>query len=131
MKSTLDILSTFKQAIDPIVANLIDGKVLLRQSEKGDQKTNVILGILNNPGTYVQQGIVNVNPECLGISEEKPDMQTLKSIVDVLLPMFDDKSISANGITIHCSIDDDKGIFKDQDKENKFFYNIRVNFVTL
>ena len=131
MKSSFDILSTMKQKLDPILDDVITGKVLLRQSERNDQLENVVLGILNNPGTYVQEGFMNVNPECVGLSEEKPNMERLKTIVDLILPELDDKVITVGTTTLHVTVDGDNGIFKDQDKGNKFFYNIRVNFVTL
>lgn len=131
MKSSFDILSGIYQVIRPAVVGLIDGGCYLYNEPNGDQKENVSVNLLANPIEYVQSATVNVNVHVSGLNEHQANLARMKQIVDVVLPLLDEKEYEVSGTTLHLSIDDDKGVYKDVDNSGKFYYNVRVNCITL
>lgn len=133
MRLTFDILSEFyKAANTDEVRAAISGKIYIGPEPNNDQLENVSFGVLANPGNYVQDGIVNMNISAMGAGNGRPDLDSLKRICDIVVPIFDDKTIGGlPGPTLHVTIDDDKGPFKDQYTDGKFYQNIRLNFITL
>ena len=99
----------------------------------GDQTENVCLNLLTNPIAYTQQGIVNVNTHVMGINEEVANAARMKVIMEIIYPLMDNKTywMEDDAITLHLQIEDDKGIFRSVEQKGKFFYNLRINFLTL
>lgn len=131
MKSTFDILSTLYQVLNPIASPLINGGVYIGDEPERSQKENISLNLIANPIGYVQSATGNVNIHVLGIHEKGANLKRIKEIVDVILPELNDKVHRVGGTTLHVTIEDDKGVFSDNDNQGKFYYNIRVNLITL
>ena len=131
MKSTLNILGTVYSKINPIMASKITGKVYIGDAPDNDQGENITLNCLTNPIDYVQKGIMNVNIELMGIEKGVPNQIRFSEILTDLLPLLDDVDIWNEGTTVQVRIDDDKGIFKSNEQEGKYFYNLRVAYSAL
>ena len=131
MKSSFDILSALYQIIEPEVE--ISGKVIIGEETMGDQNENVCLNLLNNPIEYTQQGILNVNVFVMGDNDQRPNMYRMRELVNCIFPLLDNQVhyLEKDEITLHLKIEDDKGVFKSFENKGKFFYNIRVQFLTL
>lgn len=134
MTSTFDILTTAHEAVSAAISSTLTGNVFLFNVPDGEeQKENVVLNVLVNPGTYVQDGIMNVNLEMLELEKGRPNSVRMKEIMDLIVPVFDQKTIRKGdgSVTLHTEIDRDMGLFKDRESSQKYFYNLRVRFVTL
>lgn len=131
MQSSFDILSGIYQVILPVVSGEVSGGCYLNSEPNGDGKENVIIGLLTNPINYLQKAVVNVNISVNGLNEHQANLARTKTILDLILPLLDDKEYYVGTTTMHLSIDDDKGVFKDRNNLGKFVYNIRVNCITL
>ena len=130
MRSSFDILSGIYQVIRPVVVPTITGGCYLNEEPK-DMKENVSINLLANPIAYLQQAIVNVNIHVRGLSENQANLARMKEIVDLIIPLLDDNEYLISGVTLHLSIDDDKGVYKDVDNTGKYYYNLRVNCITI
>jgi len=96
-----------------------------------DQLENVSINVIANPGGYVQSATLNVNIHVMGLDDHQPNHARMKQLLDLVLPALDDATHTIGSTTIHVDVLDDKGVFKDQENHGKFFYNIRVNCITL
>ena len=94
-------------------------------------KENVSVNLLSNPVSYVQSSTVNVNVHVRGLNENQANLARMKTIVDLIIPLLDEKVYDVAGVPLHLTIEDDKGVFKDVDNTGKYFYNLRVNCITL
>lgn len=134
MRSSYEILSATHfvvaqaLAVDPIN---ITGEVIIGQQPMGSQKEDVTLNMLNNPGGYIQSGILNFNLYVQGYEGEKPNLIRMKTIMDAAFPLFDDIVHNVQDITLHFTVDNDGGVKPDFDNKGRFYHNVRVNFVTL
>lgn len=133
MVSTFEILSEVYKAINVAgVKDIISGKVYIGFEPNNDQNENIVIGMVNNPGNYVQAGIININTYAKGVDNGRPDLKNLDRMVKAIYPIIDDTTINVSGTrSVHLSINDDKGPFEDQDNKGKFFQNIRIDYVTL
>lgn len=127
MKCSFDILSALYQVLNvPEINNIISGKVYIGDVPDGDQKENISIKTLNNPNRYLQVGYVNLNIYVKEASSGRADLAKFNQIVKAVIPLVED--VTQNGYSFQ--IDDDKGIFKDQDSDSMYFYNIKLNFQT-
>lgn len=131
MKLSYEIADALWKVINPAVGPSIKGGVYLFNEPVGDQKDNIIIGTLVNPGTYVQQAILNVNISVLGLNEHTPNMARLLEIGRLLLPLLENASHSVDGSDYHVEIEQDKGVYPKLDQKGKFIYNFRINCITL
>ena len=131
MQSSFKITSGIFQVLKPAIISTITGDCFIGNEPNGSQTENVVIGLLTNPINYVQSAILNVNTHVMGVDEHTADLGRLQAITDVLLPLLDDKYYLVDGTTLHLTIEDDKGVFKSIDNKGKFYYNIRVNCITL
>lgn len=131
MRSSFDILSGIYQVIRPALSGQITGDCYLMNEPNGDQKENISINLLSNPVEYVQSSIVNVNVHVMGLSEHQANLARMKAIVDLVIPLLDEREFDVSGVPLHLSIDDDKGVYKDVDNSGKYYYNLRVNCITL
>lgn len=130
MQSSFEIMDGLWQVIEPALRSTISGGVYLNNEPHGDQKENIVINLLSNPLTYVQEATMNVNIHVMGINEHQADLARMKQIVDIVLPLLADTHHNTNGTDLHLSVEDDKGVFEDVDSKGKFFYNIRVKCIT-
>lgn len=127
-------MTTVQPKLKAVVGSNITGDVYLYNVPTDKvQLENFTLNILNNPADYVQDGIMNVNLEMMGLEKGSPNSLRMKQIMDLVFPFFDNTTIenADKSTTLHLDIDDDKGIFKEQNSEKNYLYNLRVRFVTL
>lgn len=128
MKSSFNILSSVFQAINiSSVTDVITGKVYIGDVPDGDQLENISIKTLNNPNKYVQEGYINVNIHLLGTKSGRPNLKRFEEILNVVFPLVENNSNN----DVYFQIDDDKGIFKDQDADSMYFYNLKLIFQTL
>tara|TARA_R110000744_G_scaffold195512_1_gene314546 strand:+ start:9420 stop:9815 length:396 start_codon:yes stop_codon:yes gene_type:complete len=131
MKSTFDILTAIFKSVKPAFSGLISGNVYIGNPPTGDQLENITLNTLRNPSGYVQKGVLNANIELMETEKGVANTRRFKELLDILLPLMDDKAVFDTNITVHLSIEDDKGIFPVQDSTGKYLYNLRVEFTAL
>lgn len=130
MKSSFDILSALYRVINPAVIDEITGKVYITH-EANDKLENVVINAITNPNLKVQQPILNININLEGDDEHRADLARTKTILELIKPLVDNVSYRIDGEDYHFEIADDKGTFKDIDIPGKFFYNLRVNCLTV
>ena len=127
MKSSLDIIEELYQVINvAAIKSIISGKVYNGERPSSSELEDITIQTLANSSDYLQQGFININIYAEQLEAGRPNLAKFKQVIDVLIPMLDD--IKSNEITIQ--IDDDKGVFKDQDKDDIYFYNLRLRFQT-
>lgn len=128
MKSSIYIASQlFKVIKVPTITNIINGKVYVNGVPDGDQLENIDINTLANLRNYLQTGFINVNIYVRETKSGRPNTKKFKEIVDTLIPLIED----VQSDDVYFQIDDDKGIFKDQDRDSMYFYNLRLTFQTL
>ncbi|SFS30792.1 hypothetical protein [Lutibacter maritimus] len=128
MKSSLQILSALYKLINvDVVNNIISGEVFIGDEPDGNQDENITLNTLTNPNEYLQSGYANVNVHIKEVKSGRPNLEKFNEIIAVLIPLLED-SMSDN---VYFQIDDDKGIFKDVEKDSMYFYNLKLKFQTL
>jgi len=112
------------------VNNVISGEVYNGPEPVNDQKENVTINVLANPGEYLQEGVLNVNLHAVSLKGKLPNSKRLKAILDVVMPLVDDVVIGSPK-SLHLTVANEVGPFPDKDNLGKHFHNIRLNFVTL
>lgn len=128
MKSSIDILSALYQILNVApITDEITGKVYIGEIPGGDQLENLSLNTLANQNAYLQSGFANVNIYVPEVKAGRANLERFKQLIDIAVPLLEDTS----GSDVFFQIDDDKGIFKDQDRDSMYFYNIRLTFQTL
>ncbi len=128
MKSSLDVLSALYQLLNvSAVTNEISGKVYIGDPDSKSQLEDVTVNSLANRVEYLQQGILNLNIYAYQLKSGRANLARFQELVGLISPMVDDVAIG----DYHFQINDDKGIFKDIDKDGMFFYNIRLDFQIL
>ena len=127
MKSSLDIIEKVYQLINVTsVTSIISGKVYATGRPSSSQLEDIEINTLANNSEYLQLGFVNINIYVKEIEAGRPNLAKFKQVIDVLIPLLDD--VKLDEITIQ--IDDDKGIFKDNEKDNEYFYNLKLTYQT-
>ena len=128
MKSSFDILDALYALIDiPSVRDVITGKIYSGDMPDISQEENITIKTLNNPNRYLQVGFINLNIYCKEISSGRPNMARLKELINIIIPLVED--VKTGPYTFQ--IDDDKGIFKDQELDSMYFYNLKIKFQTI
>jgi hypothetical protein len=128
MRSTLDISSALFQLVNiPIVKNEISGKVHIGDAPNGSQLEEITIKVLNNPNTYLQNGFINLNIYTPQLKSGRANLERLQQLIGIIIPLIKDVSINS----YHFQIDDDKGVFKDQDNDGMYFYNFKIEFQTI
>ena len=131
MKLSYEIADALWKVLNTNVGPSLGGGCYLFNEPVGDQKDNIIIGVLANPGTYVQSAILNVNVSVMGLNEHTPNMAKLLSIANLVQPYLEDASHSVEGSDYHLTIENDAGVYPKLDQVGKFIYNFRVNCITL
>lgn len=132
MQSSFNILSALYRIVNvPVVTNRINGKVYIGNPPKASQLEDIGLNLLNNPKQYLQDGYGNLNIYVPMLAEDRHNLGKLKELTDSVMPLLDEAQITWNGFTYHFDIDDDKGVFVDEDRDGMSYYNIRLNFQTI
>jgi len=128
VKSSFDILSALYQVLNvPAVNDIISGKVYIGDVPDDEQKESISIKTLNNPNRYHQVGYVNLNIHVKEVSSGRADLAKFNQIVKAVIPLV--KDVTHNGYSFQ--IDDDKGVFRDEEKDSMYFYNLKLNFQTL
>ena len=128
MKSSFDILSVLYQILNVSEVNdNLSGKIYVDDIPDTDQKENISIKTLNNPNRYLQNGFINLNIHVKEISSGRANLAKFKQIINAVIPLV--KDVIHQGYSFQ--IDDDKGVFKDQDKDSMYFYNLKLKFQTL
>jgi len=128
MKSSFDILDALYSLIDVSgVTNVISGDIYSTSIPDKDQRENITIKTLNNPNQYLQQGYINLNIHVPEVESGRPNLLRMKQILNIILPLVDDVKTG----TFTFQIDDDKGVFKNQELDSMYFYNLKLKFQTI
>jgi len=128
VKSGIKIVSELYKLIDvePLKSN-ISGDILIGEVGGGnDDMEHITLNCLTNPNQYLQVGLINLNIYVPRLKSGRANALRFKEIFDLVEPLVDD--VEGNGVRF--DIVDDKGVFKDQDRDLMYFNNIRIEFKT-
>lgn len=127
MKLSYDILSALYRLLNvDALNNIISGKVYIGDAPDKSQLEDVTIKALNNPNNYLQTGIINLNIYAAQLESGRANNSKFMEIATVVKDLVDDKHFN----NVHFQISDDKGEFKDRDKDGMYFYNIRLEFQT-
>tara|TARA_B110001452_G_scaffold28410_1_gene22312 strand:- start:1899 stop:2285 length:387 start_codon:yes stop_codon:yes gene_type:complete len=128
VKSSFDILSALYQILNvPTVNDKLSGKIYIGDTPDTNQKDDITIKTLNNPNRYLQNGFINLNIHVKEISSGRADLAKFKQIINTVIPLVD--NVMHQGYSFQ--LDDDKGVFKDQDKDSMYLYNLKLKFQTL
>ncbi|WP_142783351.1 hypothetical protein [Changchengzhania lutea] len=128
MKSSIDIASKLYKVLNVAsVTDEITGKVYINDVPDGDQLENISVKTLTNPNRYLQVGYANLNIYVPEVISGRANLNRFQDILAVVLPLVKDNIY--DGLSFQ--IDDDKGIFKDKDRDSMYFYNLKLTFQTL
>ncbi len=128
MKSSFRVLDALYGLVNvSAVKNVITGKVFSISVPDGDQKENVSIRTLTNSNTYLQEGYVNLNIHVKEISSGRPNLKRFRELIDIIIPLVKDVRVD----TFSFEIEDDKGVFKDQNQDSMYFYNLKIKFQTI
>lgn len=128
MKTSLDILQELYQLVNmEAVTDLIDGAIYIGTPPDGDERTNIALNVINNRAGYLQEGYANVNIYTKALSKGRPNTLDLQPIVRAVTDILEDARVGR----YFFQVDDDKGLFKDPDRDGIHYYNLRIEFQTL
>lgn len=128
MKSSLDVIENTYQLINVTsVTSIISGKVYATGRPSGSQLEDIEINTLSNIPDHLQQGFLNVNIYAKEIEAGRPNLAKFKQVIDVLIPILED----ARTDDFFIQIDDDKGIFKDNEQDNTYFYNLKLTYQTI
>lgn len=112
------------------MTSVIGGEVRIGNPPKTSQAEDVSLNLLNNPNTYVQSGFCNVNINVPKIGESH-NYARLSELSEIIIPLLEDSEITTPDGRFYFQIDDDKGVFDDEDRDGMSYYNIRLEFQTI
>ncbi|MEE9408269.1 MAG: hypothetical protein V3V28_09360 [Polaribacter sp.] len=128
MRSSFDILDALYELINkPVVTDVISGKIYSGNIPDKDQNENITIKTLNNPNRYLQVGYINLNIHIKEIQSGRPNLARFKEILNIIIPLVDDVKTG----TFTFQIDDDKGVFKNQELDSMYFYNLKLKFQTI
>lgn len=127
MKTSLDVLSSLYQLLNVAsITSAISGKVYIGDPPDGSEKQDIGLNVLNNASGYLQRGFVNVNIYIKSSGKGRPNLTEFQPIVRALTDLLED----AKSGEYFYQLDDDKGLFKDQNRDGTYFYNLKLQFQT-
>ena len=125
MISSFDILSALYQILNISEVNdKLSGKIYIGDIPDADQKDNISIKTLSNPNRYLQNGFINLNIHVKEISSGRSNLAKFKQIINAVIPLVEDVKHQQHLF----QIDDDKGVFKDREKDSMYFYNLKLNF---
>ena len=124
MKSSLDILSALFKLLETKNFGI---KGYIGDADNADQGEHYTLNCLSNPNEYLQVGYINLNIYLPEVKSGRANLARFKELIDLFIPVIEDTSYD----NYYFQIDDDKGIFKDQDHGKMYFYNLKLIFQTL
>jgi hypothetical protein len=132
VQSSFNILSAAYQLLNITSVNdVISGKVMIGSPDLTGQSEDVAINLLNNPNQYLQTGLINVNIHIPKLSNGRHDLPRLNELVELILPLLEDASIKTTKGNFYFQVEDDKGVFDDNDRDGMSYYNIRVTFQTI
>ena len=124
MESSLNILSALFKLLD---AENFGIEGFIGNAPNNVQGEHYTLNCLSNPNEYLQVGYINLNIYLPEVKSGRANLARFKELIDLFIPVIEDTSYG----NYYFQIDDDKGIFKDQDHEKMYFYNLKLIFQTL
>ncbi len=128
MKFSYDILDALFELINvQSVNDNISGKVYSTEIPNGDLQENISLNVLTNKSNYYQVGYINLNIYLKELLSGRPNLKRFREIVEIIRPLIDDVKKGTYTFQIY----EDKGIFKDQENDGLYFYNLRLKFQTI
>lgn len=128
MKSSIDILSNLYQLLNvTAVTDVISGDIYIGDIPDGNQLENISIQTLTNSNQYLQSGFINLNIYLKEIESGRANLAKFKQLINIIIPLIKDTQTDE----VYFQIDDDKGIFKDQDRDSMYFYNLKLTFQTL
>lgn len=132
MQSSFKILSALFRLLNVAEVNdVIDGKVMIGEPANNRQTKDVSVNLINNPNLYVQNGYCNVNIHVPKINGVDYNYAALKQLSEIIIPLVEDSEITTPDGTFYFQIDDDKGVFNDDDRDGMSYYNLRLEFQTI
>lgn len=132
MQSRFNILSALYRLVNvPDVKTAISGKVYIGPPPFTGQKEDISLNLITNPNRYLQKGFGNVNVHIPKLATGRDDLKRFQELTDILFPLLEDTRITTEKGSFYFQIDDDKGVFNDEDRDGISYYNFRIEFQTI
>lgn len=129
MKSSLSVLSSLYELLNvDSVRNIITGKIYIGTPPDSDELENITINTLTNPNGYVQSGVINLNVYVQQKKGGRPNLERIKEINQAIFPIVENTKGSED---VFFQLLEDKGFFKDSDRDGLYFYNIRLEFQTI
>lgn len=127
MKYSLEIVDDLYQLINvPAVKSLITGKIYQGDPTDKSQKDDISIRCLVNKPTYLQTGYINLNIYTRELESGRPNLAKFSEIVKAIVTIVEDARHGNSSF----QIEDDKGFFKDKEKDGMYFYNLKLKFQT-
>lgn len=131
MQSSFKILSACFQLINvPAVTSLVP-QIYIGNPPLNEQTESISLNQLTNPNQYLQNGFLNLNIFVPKLRSGRDNLSRFEQLINIIIPLVEDSNIVTEDGTFHFQIDDDKGIFNDENTDGMSYYNLRLTFQTL
>jgi hypothetical protein len=132
MQSRFNILSALYRILNvPEIKGVITGKVYIGAPPFDGQKEDISINLINNPNRYLQKGFGNVNIHIPKLGTGRDDLKRFQELTEIILPKLEDAKITTEKGSFFFQIDDDKGIFNDEDRDGVSYYNLRFEYQTI
>lgn len=106
-------------------------EIYIGNPSKTAQGEFISVNLLTNPNKYVQSGYANVNVHVTKLAGDRHNLSRFKQVVPILSELLEDSTINHEGQNYHFQIDDDKGVYNDEDRDGMSYYNLRLTFQTI
>ncbi len=131
MQLSFNILEALYLLINvPTVTNEIP-ELYIGNPSKTAQGEFISVNMLTNPNKYVQSGYCNVNIHTTQLAGGRHNLSRFKQVVPLISELLEDSTITHNNQSYHFQVDDDKGVFNDEDRDGMSYYNLRLTFQTI
>jgi hypothetical protein len=131
MQSNFNILSALYRIINtPEVLAELSGKVYIGEPPYTGQDEVIAINLITNPNRYIQSGYGNLNIHVPNLAEGRNDLQRLSDLVDLVIPLMNGSRITTEKGTFYFQVEDQKGVFKDEDRDGMSYYNIKFEYQT-
>ena len=128
MKSNFDILNALYKILNvPEITSEINGRIYKANVPKTSQNEDIEINVLTNPNRYVQNGYANINLYCVEDSSGRANTKRLADISNKIVPLL--KDTKKDGF--YFQIENQGGVFKDQERDHIYFFNLKINYQTL
>lgn len=131
MQLSLDILSGLARILNvDELKSKITGKVYIGDTPDTSETEDITIKTLSNPNGYVQSGIINLNLYIPQVKAGRANLERFKELLPIISGLVNESQSHIDG-DYYYQILEDKGIFKDQERDGIYFNNLRLEFQTI